>query len=248
MSEAEWDSSAEPTVMLRFLRGRASERKLRLLCCACCRRVWHLLESESLRQAVDALERFADDEIDETSFRAIAATTHPYLAYHDELVSGQVRTEKWLPAYGINYVVHGRLMKEGHVCPTLRPDIEDVAKALDFFARALTYDSRNCGPSATECAAQADLIRELFGDPFQAAPVIDSAWLDWNDGIVARLASAIYEDRCLPEVTLNVERLAILADALEEAGCTNQDVLSHCRNGGTHVRGCWAVDLILGKK
>lgn len=256
MTEDEWGSSAEPTVMLRFLRVRASERKLRLLCGACCRRVWHLLESESLRQAVDALEGFADAEIDETSFRAIASTTHPLRAYHDELLSGQVHHEKWLPAYGINRVVHGTLATQGQIVfATLRPDIEVVTLALDFFARAITAadyhllaDERRCAPSTEERAAQADLIRDLFGGSFPTAPEIDSAWLDSNDGIVTRLAAAIYENRCLPEGTLEVERMAVLADALEEAGCTNQEMLSHCRNGGMHVRGCWPLDLILGKQ
>ena len=42
--------------------------------------------------------------------------------------------------------------------------------------------------------------------------------------------------------------MPILADALEDAGCTNQDILNHCRGGGEHVRGCWVVDLLLGKE
>ena len=58
---------------------------------------------------------------------------------------------------------------------------------------------------------------------------------------------AAYEERELPAGTLDLARLAILADALEEAGCTNADILNHCRVPGVHVRGCWAVNLLLGK-
>ena len=61
------------------------------------------------------------------------------------------------------------------------------------------------------------------------------------------MATAAYEVRTLPAGTLDPDRLAILADALEDAGCTNADVLDHCRGAGPHVRGCWVVDLLLGK-
>lgn len=63
-----------------------------------------------------------------------------------------------------------------------------------------------------------------------------------------RIAEVIYEERKMPEGTLDCTRLAILADALEEAGCNNADILSHCRSAGPHVRGCWALDLVLGKE
>ena len=64
--------------------------------------------------------------------------------------------------------------------------------------------------------------------------------MTWNDGTLSKLAQGIYEGRAF-------DRLPILADALEDAGCDNADILAHCRNGGEHVRGCWVVDLLLGK-
>jgi hypothetical protein len=70
---------------------------------------------------------------------------------------------------------------------------------------------------------------------------VNSAWLLWNAATVWKIAQAIYDDRafdCLP----------ILADALEEAGCDNADILDHCRGPGPHVRGCWVVDMLLGKE
>ena len=65
-------------------------------------------------------------------------------------------------------------------------------------------------------------------------------WLRWNDGTLVRIAQAIYDNRAF-------DRLPILADALEDAGCDNADILAHCRGPGPHVRGCWVVDLLLGK-
>jgi hypothetical protein len=90
------------------------------------------------------------------------------------------------------------------------------------------------------------LLRDVVGNPFRRV-VPSPAWLAWNDATVARLAQAAYEERQLPEGTLDNGRLAVLADALEEAGCTDAGVLNHLRGPGPHVRGCWAVDLCLGK-
>jgi hypothetical protein len=93
----------------------------------------------------------------------------------------------------------------------------------------------------------ADLLRDIFGPlPFREVN-IDPAWLAWNDGLIMQLARAGYEERTLPQGTLDRNRLAALADALEEAECTNEEILSHCRSPKDHVRGCWLIDLILDK-
>jgi hypothetical protein len=94
---------------------------------------------------------------------------------------------------------------------------------------------------------QASLVREVIGNPFRPAAA-DPAWLAWSDGTVVKLAQAAYEDRDLPSGYLDPTRLAVLADALEDAGCSAPDILAHLRSVGPHVRGCWAVDLLLGKE
>jgi hypothetical protein len=84
--------------------------------------------------------------------------------------------------------------------------------------------------------------------PFTKPPQpLSAAVLNWNDGTVRRIAEAIYADRKMPEGTLDNARLAVLADALEESGCQDVQILGHLRWGGDHVRGCWALDLVLGK-
>jgi hypothetical protein len=92
---------------------------------------------------------------------------------------------------------------------------------------------RNTDPSPAQC----DLIRDIFGNPFRPVTV-ESTWRTHN---VTALAQGIYDDRAF-------ERMPILADALEDAGCTNADILEHCRRPGEHCRGCWVVDLVLGKE
>ena len=85
----------------------------------------------------------------------------------------------------------------------------------------------------------APLIRCVFGNPFRP-PLLQAAWLTWNDGCVRKLADGIYGDR-------RFEDLPVLADALEDAGCQDEAILTHCRSPMEHVRGCWVVDLILEK-
>jgi hypothetical protein len=97
-----------------------------------------------------------------------------------------------------------------------------------------------CTPTATPAAAQVALLRCVFGDPFRPVAVRRS-WLAWNGRTVIKLAAAIYEERRFAD-------LPILADALEDAGCADAAILAHCRGGGEHVRGCWAVDLLTGRQ
>jgi hypothetical protein len=94
-------------------------------------------------------------------------------------------------------------------------------------------------PSGPERAWLVPLLRDVFGNPFGPAHV-DPAWLAWEGGTVRKLAEGIYQDRAF-------DRLPVLADALEEAGCADEQVLAHCRGGGPHVRGCWVLDLLLGR-
>jgi hypothetical protein len=102
MTEAERLGCSDPDQMLAHLEIGASNRKLRLLGCACCRRVWHLLETDSLRQAVDTFERFADGEIGTEEIRAAASATNPLKNYLEELFSGQPREEITWAAYALN--------------------------------------------------------------------------------------------------------------------------------------------------
>jgi hypothetical protein len=80
-------------------------------------------------------------------------------------------------------------------------------------------------------------LRDIFGNPFRPVTV-DPAWRTTN---VVGLAQAIYDERAF-------DRMPILADALEEAGCANGEVLDHCRGPGPHVRGCWVLDLLRGRE
>ena len=85
-----------------------------------------------------------------------------------------------------------------------------------------------------------DLVRELFGIPFHPVTLAPSR-LTWHDGLIGSMARQMYDSRSFTD-------MPVLADALEEAGCQDPDILGHCRSGGEHVRGCWVVDTLLGKE
>jgi hypothetical protein len=88
-----------------------------------------------------------------------------------------------------------------------------------------------------ERRAHCDLLRDIFCNPFKL-PAVQPAWLKWNHRTIPAIARGIYDDRAF-------DRLGILADALEDAGCSDPAILAHCREPGEHVRGCWVLDLLL---
>jgi hypothetical protein len=103
-------------------------------------------------------------------------------------------------------------------------------------AAALVVEEAGTDRAGIACS----LLREVCGNPFRRV-ALDPAWLTWRDSTISKLAQVIYDDRAF-------DRLPILADALEDAGCTDADILSHCRQPSEHVRGCWVVDALLGKE
>lgn len=253
MTESEWLTCTDPTPMLEFQRGKASDRKLRLFACACCRRIWSLPRSEVSRKAVEVAERFADglatvDDLNQirkgaeqeaddcdSSFGTTCMhwQHHPSYSTDEELTLLQ---KQWHAARAFAAVAwpverhrSGAAWNEAAIRAT-GAVVEAVQKTFESFS----------GPQVgqAEKGNQASLLREVVRLP---APVGNRPWLAWEGGTVRHLAQGIYDDRafdCCP----------ILADALEEAGCPDQSILDHLREPGPHVRGCWVLDLLLGKE
>jgi hypothetical protein len=112
---------------------------------------------------------------------------------------------------------------------------KDTADTLYWFVH--WHPATTPAQKATELPAQANLLRCIAGNPF-----CPCAWKPAGaSSTVLNISQSIYTD-------CQFDRLPILADALEDAGCTDADILNHCRQPGEHVRGCWVVDLILGKE
>lgn len=248
MTETEWHECISPEPMLAHLGRRAAPRKRRLFACACVRRIWSLLGQDRLRLAVKVAERFADGRV---STQVLDKARRLVRRLREEREAEERRRKTWLvrAARAAAQAVEALLPEEEPILNTPR----DIRDALDVvsatrIARTAARAAEAAREEDTYTAAEpihrlhtfdaVELVREVFGNPFRPT-VIDSGWLDWNESTVLRMAQVIYRKRCF-------RNMPILADALEEAGCNDSAILSHCRAPQEHVRGCWVVDLLLG--
>jgi hypothetical protein len=242
MTEAEWLACADPTRMLGFLKRRGSARKRRLFNVGCCRRVWHLLADARSQGAVLVGEQYVDGHASREELRA--AHREAEFAY------SALRPTPSPALYCAAYAPALATFPTSRHSTALSQSIVEITTAAPatLGTDALGHPVYDEATKAAERVALSDLFRCIFGNPFRPSRPLPPAVLTWNDRSVPRLAQAIYEDRKMPGGTFDTGRLAILADALLDAGCDDEALMAHCRGDGPHVRGCWAVDLILGKE
>lgn len=194
MTQTEWNDCPNPVPMLRLLRDRASEHRLRLFVCACCRRVWKSLPPGE-QKMYEAMEAFADGR---ASFAALVGA-------YDDAVEGHSSFPHPLTTLNATQVA----------VSTARLSSDDEA----------------------ESRFQADLVRCLFGGPTGAVRISP----EWRTTTVMALAKRVHDSR-------EFGALPILADALQDAGCESESILSHCREAKVHVRGCFVVDGLLRER
>lgn len=218
MTETEWDACTDPQPMLEFVWRKATKRKMRFFAAACCRRVRHLI-GEEWKAGIELAEAFAED----TATRRQAYQAQRRLAYNYRTIresdNGEISGAKQA------------------VLAALRFDAFIAARDAHGYA---SFAASRCTERDEDLEAekrwQADRLREFIGNPFRPITVNPS----WLTATVTSLATSIYQERAF-------DRLPIVADALEDAGSNDEQVLAHLRSGGEHCRGCWALDLLLGK-
>ena len=224
-----------------------SERKFRLLACAFCRRIWHLLPDELSRATVELCEYYVDGLADPQPLwaRGGFSTGVPEHIYDE----GTVEREAYFAARFVGCQME--IVTGPAACSA---EEAAVGAAARFATRATVLS----GEAAEESArGQCRIIRDVIGNPFRRA-VHNPAYREgacatlvryqlapldpsWRTDTARLLAGQMYESR-------DFSAMPILADALQDAGCSRADVLDHCRGPGPHVRGCWVVDLVLGKE
>lgn len=218
MIEQEWMRCNDPDVMLLFLKGKDTDRKMRLFATACCRRVWHRLDEPS-RHAIEVAERYVEGQSGEDERTTARRGAR-------EAMSDSPRGA------------------DGDTAWALRGELVALTVADQVSAYLLTWlfnervQKMNPTGESTERTHQAAILRDLYGPLLFRSMKINPKWLTTT---VIDLAKSIYEEKAF-------DRLPILADALQDAECDHSELLNHCRSEGQHVRGCWVVDLILGKK
>jgi hypothetical protein len=232
LTEEQWRRFDDPVHQFMQLAGGVSPRKLRLFAVACARRVFArlspLLNSGGI--AVAVAERFAEGDADADELRR---AHEPALDDADRDMGSQVPSPAVADAR-----CHARWAC-AHCCDPAAATAADFAAsaAASSAYHAATAAGRPAAPArAAEKAVQADLLREIV-NPF-VVPLADAV-LAWNGGAVPHIAAAVYRDQAF-------ERLPVLADALEDAGCADAALLAHLRGPGPHLRGCWALDLARG--
>jgi hypothetical protein len=237
MTEEQWLACTDPTPMLEFLKGRASERKVRLFMVASCRRVWDWMSNEG-RVAVQACEAYAEGWVGRKELDAgRRAALTLCMSLHAHRAPGSDGDARALACVVALYACNSM---ESYEPLQVADWAEEAARFLGARTSGDATDARGRG-------AHCSWLRDLFGPlPFRQV-TIDPAWLAWNAGTVRHLVEAAYQERLLPQGTLDPGRLAVLADGLEEAGCANTELLGHLRGPGPHVLGCWCVDALLGK-
>jgi hypothetical protein len=179
---------------------------------------------ERVRNAVEVAERFAD---------GLAKQRQRVTAYNlMHKIRESISPSADYKAFNAAMCAHFTLGPAANRLAAVTNIACDTANAVGYGVEHSEGRSKD-----DEHVAQTDLVRDLFGNPSRPV-VFDSSW---HTDTVLSLARTMYDSR-------EFSAMPILADALQDAGCDNDDILDHCRGPGSHVRGCWVVDLVLGKE
>jgi hypothetical protein len=225
MTEAEWLTCADSVPLVEYWGEPYPERKSRLLMLACCLLRKRYFAHAAVREGVKALEKhYADPLAPDRPFEG-----REYLSLHARIdrYTNRIDTPRdYHVALGVFTAIEpASVSAKRHLMPF----------GVNHCLQNTSVDAKGKTLPAVR-AAQADLVREIFGNPFR--PITFSP--AWRTDTALTLTRQMYESR-------DFSAMPILADALQDAGCDNDDILSHCRGAGPHVRGCWVVDLVLGK-
>jgi hypothetical protein len=254
MTETEWLAGSDLWPMLRSRFGTMSRRQLMLFATVCCRRFGQFPDRRD-RQLLDQAEDYADGILPPERFGELlddAAVPAPRFT----LAAAPVLAnwERQHRGRGSGAAATAELFRVIVAWPTLPGEkklhldrqrrlvsgFEVVRNQLALKVEAgHRFDNTVNTAQYQESVHQANLLRHVVGNPYRQVAVAPE-WLTWNGGTVPKLAHAIYKER-------DWKQLPVLADALEETGCTNAELLGHLRQPGEHMRGCWALDLLLGR-
>jgi hypothetical protein len=230
VDETEWlTRSTAPLRLARFVQTRVSSRRLQILSCAVCRLVDDSLAPRD-RLRLETAERFAFGELDGKAYRDLIEADGP-----EPLPAMETGAD-----FGAVRAVHSAL--SGNIVAGFVNAVEWVLESC-----------RNRTDEASRNVPQrlCDLMRELVGNPFRAWR-ISPPWLASGiriapDGTSVTLSLATMDLAREIDVHRRFDLMPILADELESSGCIDPGLLHHCRHGTQHLRGCWAVDLLLGR-
>jgi hypothetical protein len=242
MTEEQWLSCSDPQTPLASLgeHGMLSDRKARLFAVACCRRIWPMFTDERSRRAVNAAEEHAVGRIDKTVLEGLWDAEG--VAPHGHAIDGATALDALWGA-GWSSISVAEAKKEAMTSERLRAESERVLKGLarTDIAEVEAQIKREDRAFQAERTAHSAILRDIVGNPFR--PVVFDP--SWRTPTIVSLAGSTYETRA-PEGTLDRGLVLTLGECLADAGCDDAELLEHLR-GPSHYRGCFALDLVLGK-
>jgi hypothetical protein len=242
MDEKEGLGGSDSRAMVQYIAGRATMRKAQLFAAACCRRVWDDLSDPRSRDAVEVVERLADGLAGKEDWQKVEEGAYDACEAVSKSEPGGVQSRAdYFAALAMCWAV--RSLPDNVMGAAWHASTAVGRRALAAAGKARGLRAVRLAAEAEEFAAQCHLLRDIMGNPFRPLQPIPLAVLAWDGGVAVKLAARIYEER-----DFSRESMGVLADAVEEAGCQDADILGHLRSPGPHVRGCWAVDLLLGKE
>jgi hypothetical protein len=244
MTESQWLKSRDPGQMLDHLKPDEKGRKVRLFKCTCCYLMWPLRVEERCRTVIQVAERFADGEATAKELKRAIADAEEAAGLVERRRRGKVPVGLFWARKGAASVALDATKGTGFwaagTARWIRHPSEGTRKPRKPDPKFPPSPMPLSAPGKTRNDLYrwlARLVRDIFGNPFR--PVTFSP--SWRTSTALALARTMYESR-------DFSAMPILADALQDSGCDNEDILDHCRGGGPHVRGCWVVDLVLGKE
>jgi hypothetical protein len=223
MNAREWQRCDDPERMIAFVLKRRS-RKMRLAAVAACRLYSDLLFDPRSQEALEVAERFADDRATDDEREAAHRNAGPAIDTMSDAYVTTVEAPGPTSEEGENFLFATNVAEAARAAVSEQP--EEAIPHLPYTRFETLYEHT------------ANILRDVFG-PMTRVPFSPG----WLTPAVTALASQIYDEK-------KFDRMPLLADALEDAGCEERTILDHCRQAdplglGQHVRGCWVLDLVL---
>ncbi len=222
MTEKEWLTPGDLDDHTEWMWSKKRLRKLRLFSVACCRQLEPWIDEPQLLEALLRAELRADNELTDATIGKWRQKVN------------RLERERWkqtrrlnTPEMSVYHVIRSVCNEDQYYGFT------NCWRTLVFHGQAYGKEFARRGPALAHA-----LLLEIFGNPFRKVK-FDTKW---RTDTVLSLARTMYDSR-------DFSAMPILADALQDAGCDSDDTLNHCRDAdGKHYRGCWVVDLVLGKE
>lgn len=241
MTESQWLTCIHPRKMHALVTRNRTGRKLQLIGCAMARFVWDHIDEPIVREGILAVEKFVDGELTHAEYLPKYEAARALVQHR---ISSSDTTASFEPLAGM-------LVAQGIISANLKEGIERVLLWTEFAAMTAAATGQRLIARENLNKRACDLYREIIGNPFRdyrVQPNFAGGGVRYPDGSLCQVSETAKQIAKGISLDGGYDRMPILADAMEDAGCDDRVMLDHLRSAtAIHVRGCWALDVILGR-